>query len=181
LWAVVALAALVLPAGAWAQAESAGGEEPFAGFYGLGAAVGIAHPKDLSSTVGFLVRLDLGAPILGFSVLPTVEYWGKGDRAGGTKISAHDLTTGAELRYRFGHATSRPYAGAGLAMHFVSTEVKVGDVVQSSEQHQRLGAVLLGGVEFKRSRAFSFFAEGDYHFVKHLNTWKAMGGILVSP
>jgi hypothetical protein len=177
-WPLVLFALLALPACARAQAENA---EPFLGFYGVSAAVGIADPKDLSNTVCFLGRVDLGAPLPGFSVLPTVEYWGKGDQARGTKISAHDLTAGAEARYRFGHRITRPYVGAGLAMHFISTEVKVNDVVESNEQRQRLGAVVLGGIEFERSSSFSFFAEADYHFVKDLGTWKAVGGIAFTP
>jgi hypothetical protein len=173
------LVALGLSAGASRPAGAADGEEPLGGLYGISAAVGLADPEGLSNTVGFLGRVDLGR-VFGVSLLPTLEYWNQSDEALGVRIASHDLTLGADLRVRIGHGRPRPYVGGGLAMHFVATSV-AGSGPEESENSEKLGADLLGGLELGRGESFTWFVEAKYHWVSDLDTWKALAGVTYSP
>lgn len=176
-WKPAAAILLLLSAAAPAAAQER--NEPFAGLYGVSAGLGLADPKGLSSTLALMGRMDLGR-VIGISILPTVEYWGKSDRALGVKVSSHDLTLGGDARVRLSHGLTRPYLGAGLAMHFVNAKTEQ-DGRTESRNSEKVGAALLAGLEFERSESFSWFVEAKYRFVSDLGTWKALAGITYSP
>jgi hypothetical protein len=174
LWIAALTAALASPAAAQPR------EEPLGGLYGISVGAGIAKPAHLSSALGFLARLDLGG-YQGVSLLPTIEYWGQSSQALGTKVSNHDVTTGLDLRYRIGSGPTRPYAGGGVALHFLSSKIQESERPEISESSVKLGATVLGGVEFKQTESFSWFVEGKVRLVSRFTTWKALAGVTYSP
>ncbi len=173
------IAALVAALASPAVVQAA--DEPLGGLYGLSVGAGLVKAPHQSSTLGFLARADVGTyQILSF--LPTFEYWSQSTEAEGTKVSRHDLTAGLDLRVRFSQGPTRPYAGGGVAFHFLNLKTNSGgSLAETSDSSVKLGACLLGGVEFKQTDSFAWFAEGKVRFVSRMNTLKALAGITYSP
>lgn len=184
---MLALLALALPVAARAQESPTPATttpttqaQPFPDFYGLELGLGVVKPQDEDAALGWLARVNMGEVTPNIYLVPGVEYWAKSSSALGTKVSLHDLTVGAEVRYPFGNADLKFYAGAGAAMHFVSSKVESG-TTETSDSKSRFGADLLGGVQLQASKTVGWFGEAKYRFVKDFGSLRFFGGLRWSP
>ncbi len=97
------------------------------GLKNLGVAVGFVSPENLDGTFSFGVFADHGtiAPRIGLE--SRVDYWEWSESAFGAKTSVSDIAVGARGKYYFSviNPKVRPFAGAGLGMHFLHAKVSV--------------------------------------------------------
>ena len=123
------------------------------GLESIGASIGFVSPENLESTFGLGAFADWGtiAPSLGLE--SHLDYWSKSESAFGFESSIRDITLGARARYFFDAAgpAIRPFAGAGLGLHFFRTEVTIPvffpglPAMSTSDSQTKIGLDLGGG------------------------------------
>jgi len=141
------------------------------GFKSVGASVGYVSPEDLDGTLGLGVFADLGQVTPQISLEPRIEYWSQSEEAFGAKASLTDIAIGARGKYFFQVANPRlrPFAGAGLGLHFLSAEMEISvpgfPTMTSDASETKLGFDFGGGVETSLSPRVNFHAEMWYGIV----------------
>jgi len=142
---VLALACGVLaPPSAAAQSDL--------GLKSLGVAVGFVSPQDLDGTftVGVFANHGTVAPRIGLE--SRLDYWRQSESLFGSEASVRDIALGARAKYRFEVANPKfqPFAGAGLALHFVHAEVTISQPgfppLSAEDSSTKLGLDLGGGL-----------------------------------
>jgi len=95
----------------------------------LSVEAGLVDPEAASSTLGFGAFADLGSLSRDVRLSSHLGYWSKSENDFGMEASVRDISIGARAKYMF-HVTSklRPYAGAGLGLHFFNSKVEVPDM-----------------------------------------------------
>ena len=168
------VAASLLSNSAPAQAAAATGTEYRGlGFQGLGARIGFVDPEGASSTVALGVHIDAGEFVRHVHVLPLVEYWKVG--VGGVDVSDLDIGTDINVDFPVEGGRVIPYAGGGLALHFVSVDDPFAPPgVDTSDT--KLGLNIQGGIRNQVMPNLSLFGEVKYAFVSDVNQLKVMGG-----
>lgn len=143
-----------------------------AGFAGIEAMTATVFQKDQSSFAGLAIRARLKSARLLENVdfLPTVEYW-----RNSSKVDAFDLRTvrrdatlGVDSRWMFPGEAWRFYAGAGYAVHFLSSEVDAPTLGLNNKKDSltKGGVALLAGATFGASTAsLGSFVEVKWHLV----------------
>jgi opacity protein-like surface antigen len=140
---ILLLALGVLPAGqALAQSN--------VGLHGIGASLAFVSPEDLDGTVGLGVFADLGFVTPQIGLEPHIEYWSTSEQAYGAEVSMRDVAIGCRGKYYFEVANTkmRPFAGAGLGLHFLKAEASVtvpGFPTMSDEASDTQFGIDLGG------------------------------------
>src|SRR5262245_31987769 len=122
------------------------------GFRAIGGNLAFVNAENLDGTFGFGIFADMGqiAPRIGLE--PILEYWSKSEDAFGAKASMRDITFGARGKYYFEtkNLKVRPFAGAGLGLHFLHAEATVSvpgfGTVSSDASDTKLGLDVGGGV-----------------------------------
>ena len=113
------------------------------------------------------VRLRSARIVEGFDLLPYVEYWRNSTRIEpfGITSTRKDATLGADVRYSFQREGWRPYVGAGLGVHFLSTEVDAPTLGlhHATDSVIRGGLSALAGVTFPLTAHLDNFMELKYH------------------
>ena len=100
------------------------------GLNGLGVEAGMVDPESAGSTIGFGAFADLGNITRDIKLSSHLGYWSKSENDFGSETSIRDISMTARARYMF-HVSSpklRPYAGAGLGLHFFHSKVVVPDM-----------------------------------------------------
>lgn len=131
------------------------------------------------------VRLRSARIVEGFDLLPYVEYWRNSTRIETRDITStstrKDATLGADARYSFQRKGWRPYVGAGLGVHFLSTEVEVDAPAlgwdRASESVIKGGLSALAGITFPLTRHVNNFMELKYHHLPGYSQFKINTGI----
>ena len=97
------------------------------GLKNVGVAVGYVSPENLDGTFSFGVFADHGTIAPKFSLESRVDYWGWSENAFGAKASIRDIVVGARTKYHFevSNPKIRPFAGVGLGLHFLHSEVTI--------------------------------------------------------
>lgn len=163
-----AVAAALVAASAFlitAPAQAAGG------LAGVDAMTATVFQEHQSSFSGLALRFRIQHPRLLENVefMPTIEYW-----RNGTTIDAFDLhvvrrdaTLGGDARWLFPGEAWRVYAGAGVAVHFLSSEVDAPGlgVNDANDSLTKGGLALLGGVAFGTKSRLGNFIEVKTHLV----------------
>ena len=147
-WAVL-LFCTVVSQNAWAKTDL--------GLRSAGVDVGYVDPENISGTMGFGAFANMGNISPDIRLAPHLGYWSKSQEAFGAKASISDISFSTRGLYMF-HMNSgklRPYAGAGLGMHFVNAKVETpaqdlggGNVIpamSASDNTTKLGLDLGGG------------------------------------
>ena len=122
------------------------------------------------SGLGLRFRVRNARLLENVEILPTVEYWRNSSSldAFGLNVVRRDATLGADIRWIFEGTAWRAYAGGGMAVHFLSSKVRVGAPV-TLDEHDSLtkgGLTLLGGVWFgDKSSKIVNFLEAKGHLV----------------
>jgi opacity protein-like surface antigen len=100
------------------------------GLRGAGVSLAFVSPEDADSAIGFGFFADMGMITNNITVEPYLDYWSKSeDVIGGGAFSVRDMTLGARGKYVFAlaNSTMRPFAGAGLGLHFARAEITTPD------------------------------------------------------
>ena len=135
------------------------------------------------SGVSARVRLRSTSIVEGFDLLPYVEYWRNGTRIeipGHTITSTRkDATLGADARYTFQREGWRPYVGAGLGVHFLSTEVDAPSLGlnHANDSVIKGGLSALAGITFPLTKRLDNFMELKYHHLPGSSQLKINMGI----
>lgn len=150
--------------GAFAQADL--------GLKNVGVALGYVSPENLDGTLSFGVFADHGTIAPNWGLESRLDYWGWSENAFGTETTIKDITIGARTKYHFEtkNPNIRPFAGAGLGIHFLSSEVNIpasGPFPASSEtfSENKLGLDLGGGFATSLNPRAEFLAEAWYGIV----------------
>jgi len=149
----------------------------------IGASAALVNPENLDNAFGFGVFADMGqiAPRIGLE--PTLEYWSKSEDAFGASASLRDLSIGARGKYYFDTANPkvRPFAGAGLGLHFLRAEATVNvpgfGTVTSDASDTKLGLDLGGGVATAVSPKDDLHVEGWFGVVSDMNQFALRVGL----
>jgi len=153
------------------------------GFKRLGGSIGYVSPEDLDGTIGLGVFADMGTITPEISLEPRIDYWSQSEEAFGTKVSVRDVAVGARAKYHF--ATSnpnmRPFAGAGLGLHFLSAEVEMslpGFPTESySDGETKLGLDVGGGLATTMSPRVDLIGEVWYGVVSDFSQFSLRMGL----
>ena len=159
------------------------------------SATGLAGVDVMTSTVmqegqssfsGLALRMRVVSPLLiqGVELLPTVEYWRNSNTVDpfGIRTTRKDATLGADIRYAFRSTGTRPYVGAGLALHFLASSVDAPSLGLNDESHALVkgGLSLLGGLAFPLTSRFENFVELKYHHVPDYRQLKLNWGLSIN-
>lgn len=153
------------------------------GFKRLGAAVGYVSPEDLDGTFGFGVFADLGKVTPQIALEPRIDYWSQSEEAFGVEAKISDVTVGMRGKYFFevSHPTIRPFAGAGLGLHFLNAEVTVAvpgfPPVTAEDSSTKLGLDFGGGIATAVSPRADLNAELWYGIVSDASQFSLRVGM----
>ena len=137
-------------------------------------AVSIDTPKFIVNSFSFsglALRMRLRSPafVPSLEFMPTVEFWQNSSKisAFDVKTTRRDATLGGDVRWVFAHAHWQPYAGAGLALHFLDDRLQAPTLGVPDRQSSTVrGAVaMLGGVQFGMTDKLGSFVEVKFHDV----------------
>jgi opacity protein-like surface antigen len=150
------------------------------GLAGIDAMTATVFQKGQSSFSGLALRFRLHDARLLDNVefLPTVEYWRNSSSLDAFDLHAvrRDATLGADARWMFPGESWRPYLGAGLAVHFLSSEVDFG-ANHDNDSLTKGGLTLLGGVSFGNKSRIGNFIEVKGHLVGDFRQLKVNMGL----
>ena len=176
LLAVVAATAVLfttVPGPAHAATAPAAGTRPAGGygFTGVDAMTATVFQEGQSSFSGLGIRARLHDARLLENVefLPTVEYWRNSSTVDLFNVATvrRDAALSADARWMFPGEAWRAYAGAGLAVHFLSDQLNAPSLGLVDRKHSltKGGLTLLGGVAFGTKSRLGNFIEVKGHLV----------------
>ena len=161
-FAAVAAASLLALA---APAHAAGG------LTGIDAMTATVFQEDQSSFSGLAMRFRVknARLIEDIEFLPTVEYWRNSSTVDAFNLKAvrRDATLGADVRFLFPGDVWRIYAGGGLGVHFLTSEVNAPQfgIIEGNDSLTKGGMTLLAGVAFGTTSKLGNFIEVKTHLV----------------
>lgn len=142
----------------------------------IGAAVGFVSPEGLNGTFSLGAFADWGtvAPDLGLE--SRIDYWSFSENVFGFESSVRDIALGARGKYWFdvANAKVRPFAGAGLAAHFIRSEFAIPDFyggppLTFSGTDTKIGVDLGGGFATALSPRHDLLGEVWYGIVSDVS------------
>jgi hypothetical protein len=150
------------------------------GLKGIGLKFGYVGPEDIDGTFGLGLVGDHGTLTPRIMLESYISYWSKSESEFGFETSVRDIALGARGKYLFNVPNSnvRPFAGAGLGLHFLHAEVTVptmdvggftipgGSVGDSSV---KLGLDMGGGMFVPINPQWDFMTELWYGVVNDFN------------
>jgi hypothetical protein len=97
------------------------------GLKGIGLKVGYVGPENVDGTFGLGLVGDFGTLTPRIMLESYLSYWSKSENEFGVETSVRDIALGARGKYLFNVPNSnvRPFAGAGLGLHFLHAEVSM--------------------------------------------------------
>jgi opacity protein-like surface antigen len=154
-------------------------------FSGVDVMTSTVMQQHQTSFSGLSARVGLRSTSIveGFDLLPYVEYWRNSTR---NEVLDHtitstrkDATLGADARYTFQREGLRPYVGAGLGVHFLSTEVDAPTLGldHATDSVIKGGLSALAGITFPLSKHLDNFMELKYHHLPGYSQVKINMGI----
>ncbi|HKQ57468.1 MAG TPA: outer membrane beta-barrel protein [Candidatus Eisenbacteria bacterium] len=153
------------------------------GFKRIGATLGYIDPEGLGGTFSFGVIADHGTIAPKWGLESRFEYWSSSESAFGAEASIRDVALGARTKYYFPiqNPRIRPFAGAGLGMHFLKAKVTVvqpGFPPMTAEGSQtELGLDLGGGVAHDLGPRTDLLGEVWFGMVDTANTFSLRVGL----
>ena len=154
------------------------------GMKNLGVAVGFVSPENLDGTFSFGVFADHGTIAPRFGLESRIDYWGWSENAFGVETSIRDVALGARSKYHFEVASPsiRPFAGAGLAVHFLSVESTFPagggfPAMSVSGSETRLGLDVGGGIAKAINPRTDFLGEAWYSIVSDFSQFALRAGV----
>src|SRR6266850_5154934 len=142
----------------------------------VGAAVGFVSPENLDGTFSFGVFANMGTVTPKIEVEPRLDFWSWSEEAFGAKSTVRDVTLGGRGKYFFPVENSklRPFAGAGLGIHFLHAEVDIpaqggSPAMNAEDSTTKLGLDLGGGLAMPVNDMVDFHGEVWYGIVSDVN------------
>jgi opacity protein-like surface antigen len=153
------------------------------GFKRMGAAVGYVSPENLDGTFSLGVFADMGTITPAISLEPRLDFWSQSEQAFGAEASIRDIALGARGKYHFptSNPDVRPFAGAGLALHFLNSEVSITvpgfPTISDSQSSTKLGFDFGGGVATSLSPRADLTGELWYGLVSDASQFSLRVGL----
>jgi len=153
------------------------------GFNAIGGNVAFVSPENLDGTFGLGVFADLGQVAPNIGLEPNIEYWSFSENQFGVETSLRDISLGMRGKYYFEvtNPKVRPFAGAGLGLHFLHAESAVaipGFPAASAEgSDTKLGLDVGGGISTALNSKNDFRAEAWYGIVSDVNQFALRVGV----
>jgi opacity protein-like surface antigen len=154
------------------------------GLKAIGGAVGYVSPENLDGTFSLGVFADVGTITPNISLEPRIDFWSWSQDQFGVKNSVSDVQFGARGKYWFEVPNSkiRPFAGAGLGLHFLHAKVEIPaqggfPAQEADDSTNKLGLDLGGGIETAMNERTSLHAEVWYGLVSDFNQFSLRLGI----
>jgi opacity protein-like surface antigen len=176
LWVVLAACA-VISQEARAQSDL--------GLKGVGAAIGFVSPENVDGVFSFGVFADNGMITPKIGLESRLDYWSHSEESFGAKASVSDMTLGARGKYYFEvtNPKIRPFAGAGLGIHFLHAEVTIpagGGFPEETieDSSTKLGLDLGGGLTTPINPRTNFNAELWYGIVSDVSQFSLRVGMV---
>jgi opacity protein-like surface antigen len=157
---------------AWSQANL--------GLRSVGVQVGMVSPENSDATIGFGGLADLGTLAPNLRITSHLDFWSKSqDSPLGGSASVGDVTLSARGEYQFPVTNTRlqPFAGAGLAMHFLHAKVEVPGFLTAEDSSTKLGLDLGGGLAMPVSPRTEFRSEVWYGIVDNYSQLSLKAGL----
>jgi opacity protein-like surface antigen len=154
------------------------------GLRSLGVAAGLVSPDNLDGTFSIGGFADWGtiAPRIGLE--SRLDYWSGSQTSFDFKTSIRDITLGARAKYFFESRNPRlrPFAGAGLGLHFLKAEVDIPvpigfPAMTATESDTKLGLDLGGGIATSISPRTDFLGEVWYGIVSDVSQFSLRVGL----
>ncbi len=150
------------------------------GLTGVDLMTATVFQEGQSSFSGLAIRFRLNDPRLveNIEFLPTVEYWRNSSSVDAFNLRAvrRDATLSGDVRWNFPGEAWRLYAGAGIAVHFLSNEVE-SPLLSGNDSLTKGGLALLGGVSFGSKAKLGNFLETKGHLVGGFRQLKVNMGL----
>jgi len=153
------------------------------GLRSVGASLAYVSPENLNGTFGVGVFADMGRITPEIALEPRIDYWSKTQEEFGAKASVSDIAVGARGKYYFEvqNPNLRPFAGAGLGLHFLHSKVSVTQpgfpTMTGEASDTKLGLDLGGGVATSLSPKVDFSAEAWYGIVSDVGQFSLRVGL----
>jgi opacity protein-like surface antigen len=148
----------------------------------VGGTIGIVDPENMDTVLGFGLLADWGTITPDIRLESRLDYWSKSESLyGGGEASMRDIALGARGKYFFpvSHSSVRPFAGAGLGLHFLHAEVSFpaqdlggGTIIPAmtvGDSSTKLGLDLGGGIETSLSPRTDLLADLWYGIVSDVS------------
>jgi opacity protein-like surface antigen len=134
------------------------------------------------SGIGFRFRVAPPRLMTGFSIVPSIEYWRNKNRVETFDIETarKDATMAAFLRYDWKREGWQPFLGAGLGVHFLSSEVDAPSLGLNDESDTLIkgGLAWLAGVRFGVTEKLGNMLEIEHHYVPKQSQLKINWGLI---
>ena len=152
------------------------------GFKNVGIAVGYVSPENLDGVFGIGGFADLGTVAPNIGLEARLDYWGWSQTNFGVETAVRDVQFGARGKYYFEtqNPKVRPFAGAGLAAHFISMEVTDTSTpggMSASDSQNKLGLDIGGGLATPINAKTDFLAEAWYGIVTDWSQFSVRAGL----
>jgi opacity protein-like surface antigen len=154
------------------------------GLKGLGVAVGFVSPENMDGVFSFGGFANLGNVTPNIGLEARLDYWSWSKSEFGVETKAHDTALGVRGKYYFDvqNAKFKPFAGAGLAFHFIGAEVDMPasggfPATSTSDSETKLGLDLGGGLLTPINPRVDFLGEVWYGVVSDVNQFSMRAGI----
>jgi hypothetical protein len=151
------------------------------GLKGAGLKIGIVGPQDVDATVGFAAFADLGQITPNIMMETYIDYWQQSENLfTGGEATIRDITWGTRAKWMFpvSNPKIKPFAGAGLGVHFLNAKVDVpaqfiGPILMPAftleDSSTKVGLDIGGGVAATINDRTDFIGELWYGFVSDVN------------
>jgi hypothetical protein len=151
------------------------------GLKNLGVAVGFVSPENLDGIFSIGGFADWGTMAPDISLESRVDHWSWSETNLGFETKIRDIAVGARGKYHFETTNPkvRPFAGAGLAIHFLSVEVTDTTTPSAtvSDGQTKLGLDLGGGISTPMNPRTDFLAEAWYGIVSDMSQFSLRAGL----
>jgi outer membrane protein W len=155
------------------------------GLKDIGAAVGFVSPDNIDGTFSIGVFADHGNVTRHIGLESRLDYWGQSESAFGAEASIRDIAIGTRGKYYFetSKANLKPFAGAGLGIHFLHSEATVampGSEMTVEDSATKLGLDLGGGLAAAVSPRANLLGELWYSVVSDVSQFSLRCGMSYS-
>jgi opacity protein-like surface antigen len=165
-------------------AKPAGGGSDI-GFKSIGGALGYVSPEDLDGAFSIGAFADLGMITPDIGLEARLDWWSHSEEepAAFTEFNVQDIILGARAKYYFevDGANWQPFAGAGLAMHFLSAEMTTSvpgfPSISDDASDTKLGLDIGGGIKMPVNPRADFLAESWYSIVSDVSQFALRVGM----
>lgn len=150
------------------------------GVDGMSSTVLQQHQSSFSG-LGLRTRIHSAQLIPNIEILPYLEWWKNTSTVQpfDVKASRADATIGVDSRFVGAWRGLHPYAGVGLALHFIHNEVEAPSLGLPHAEDSLIkgGPAFLGGTTFALGGKLENFLEVKYHYVPNYSQFKINMGL----